>query len=915
MSEKVCFLISVVLVLTFSGAAAADEFDDPSYNFSFEWDPCGDQILGHRDDMTRHAMAWRHNQDFAGMDVYCPYATASPTHCHDFPATDGIVYAFIQHNDCNVYQAFDPNYDPNGALLAGRMYTLTFDSLTESPGGATITAAFYYLNDVCEPDVNHTTILAKGYALPAQSGWEDMWDWSTDLTLRLVCEDPGASNGKPLGISFRAPPSGSYSFVDNVRLEWQYATSAYEPSPADEEEKVALDANLSWLPGLWVDEHRVYFGTDLDAVTNRLEDVNQGLVDTNSFDPGALALGKIYYWAVDEVNDGYVGTEPPPGPWPGPVWSFSSIGFASAPSPADGARGVALNVVLSWTAGAEADQHDVYFGTSYSAVEDATTSSGEYREPRLDLGNESYDAGVKESLMLGDSYYWRVDEINNIVVKGRVWKFTIGDYAVLDDFDSYTNNPELTAVWDDGYVNTSGSWITVEMDVNIVRDGNSLMFEYNNDDKKLGSRIDADIADLPLLPDWTTCGGKAVVLWFRGKSGNSATADDKMWVELEDTSSNAGVAIYDGDLNNVKVAAWHEWNIDLGIFDACGVSLTNVDKVHMGLGGPQGGQTSKSGTGTVWFDDIRLYPARCRPEVVATDFTGDCTTDLEDLGVMGADWLLGDFNTLGNTGYLKGYVDNDTQWVVAGKIDGALKFDKSLKNYVDFPDANWSGATHMSFSAWVWPDGCQPDYCGIVYSREFGRGDASGLGYGKGTTTEPDDLNYNWNNKTWGWNSGLDVPRKQWSFVAAVVTPDLGRAFLSDGVSMTTADNDVSHAPLIQFNWGCDNRIGSDAFHGMFNGLMDDIRVYDYNLSGTDVNNLALQGPDPNPGPILWYKFDESAGLIAADSGYSTDPVYRPVPSIANLIDTEPEYERYVNFRDFDIMAEDWLKEQLWPAP
>ncbi len=915
MSKKVCFLICIVLVLTFGGAAAADEFDDPSYNFSFEVDPCGDQILGHKDDMTRHAMAWRHNWDFAGMDVYCPYATATPTHCHDFPATDGIVYAFIQHNDCNVYQAFDPNYDPNGALLAGRMYTLTFDSLTESPSGATINARFYYLNDICEPDLNHTIIVSQGYALPAQSGGEETWEWSTDLTLRLVCKDPGAGDGKPLGISFMAPTGTAYSFVDNVRLEWQYATVAYDPSPADGEEEVALDANLSWTPGLWADDHRVYFGTDLDAVTNRLEDVNQGLLDVNSFDPGPLALGKIYYWAIDEVNDAYGGSVPPPGPWLGEVWSFSTIGFATNPSPADGAKEVALNVVLSWTAGAQADQHDVYFGTSESAVENATTSSDEYRPPRLDLGNESYDAGANESLMLGESYYWRVDEINSIVVKGRTWKFTIGEYAVVDDFDSYSNNPELTAVWDDYWVNGTGAEIFVESDVNIVRDGNSLMYDYDNGNKKVGSRIDAAIADLPVVSDWTTCGGKALVLYFRGQAGNSVTANDKMWFQLEDTSSNKGLAVYP-DVNDIAVAEWQEWNIDLSTFDACGVSLTNVNKVHIGFGGPEIGQAKNSGTGTVWFDDIRLYPARCRPELAypGGDLTEDCVVDGEDLDFMATDWLVGDYFTVGNTGYLRNFADDDTQWV-DGTIDGALQLDQSAKQWVWFPDANWSGLTHMSFSAWVFPDSCQADYCGIVYSREFGRGDASGLGYGKEAKDIPDPLNYNWNNKTWSWNSGLDIPRKEWSFVAAVVTPSLGRAFLSDGVSMATSDNEVSHDPLIQFRWDTDNGIGTDFFHKTFNGKLDDIRVYDYDLSGTDVNNLALLGPDPNPGPILWYKFDEDSGLIAADSGFSTDPVYHPVPSIANLIDTEPEYERYVNFRDFDIMADNWLEELLWPAP
>jgi hypothetical protein len=920
MSEKLCFLICFVLVLGFSSPAAGDVFDDPNYNFSFEVDPCGDQILGHKDDMTRHAMAWLHNQDFAGMDVYCPNATATPTHCHDFPASDGIVYAYIQHNGTMVYQAFDPNYDPNGALLPGRMYTLKFDSLTETAGEATIIATFYYLDDVNFPDVpNQTDIASQAYVLPRQQGQEEYWQWSADLTLQLVWEDfnsPG--NGKPLGIKFKTDAPGDYSFVDNIRLEWNYASFGYDPTPADGQENVALDANLSWTPGLWTDQHRVYLGTDLDAVTNRLEDVNQGLVDVNTFDPGALGLGKDYYWAIDEINDAYGGTEPPPGPWQGPVWRFSTVGFADNPSPADGAREVPLNVVLTWSAGAQAAQHDVYFGSDYSAVEDATTSSSEYRLPRLNLGNESYDAGANENLILGETYYWRIDELNNVQVKGRVWTFTIGDYQTVDDFDSYVNSEVLTAVWNDWSVNGSDATLTLEKDPNYVRDGNSANYYYQNTNKSsgkyIGSWIDTTPGDLGIVSDWASGEIEALVLYFHGKGANDA---ERMWVELEDTSSIVGLLLYDGDANDVKVEAWQEWNIDLAAFDACGVSLANIGKLSIGIGGHARTGQGAASTGTIYLEDIRLYPARCRAEIAypSGDFSGDCVIDLDDMDIMATDWLVGDYATYGHTGYLQNYADDDTQWDGNGVINGALSLDQGAQNWVSIPDANWSGYTHMSFSAWVRPDGLQSNYCGIVYSREYGRGDASGLGYSKATKTAPQELNYNWNNTTWNWHSDVNIPEGQWSFVAAVVTPLLGKVYLHDGTSMTSSENAGSHDPLIQFRWDTDNGIGTDFFHKTFNGLIDDVRVYDYNLPESDVTNLASLGTDPNPGPIMWYRFDETSGLVAADSGYSTDPVYHPVPSIANLVDPESEYERYVNFRDFDIMAENWLKELMWPAP
>lgn len=36
--------------------------------------------------------------------------------------------------------------------------------------------------------------------------------------------------------------------------------------------------------------------------------------------------------------------------------------------------------------------------------------------------------------------------------------------------------------------------------------------------------------------------------------------------------------------------------------------------------------------------------------------------------------------------------------------------------------------------------------------------------------------------------------------------------------------------------------------------------------------------------------------------------------TLVGMIDPEPMNERFVNFADFDVMAENWLKEYLWPT-
>ncbi|MCK4887391.1 MAG: hypothetical protein KAS96_08390, partial [Planctomycetes bacterium] len=92
--------------------------------------------------------------------------------------------------------------------------------------------------------------------------------------------------------------------------------------------------------------------------------------------------------------------------------------LASLPLPGNNSVIITLPS-LSWQSGIYAVSHDVYLGTTFADVNDATTSSDEF------MGNQianTYDTG---SLTEG-TYFWRVDEVNDIDVwKGEVWSFEI----------------------------------------------------------------------------------------------------------------------------------------------------------------------------------------------------------------------------------------------------------------------------------------------------------------------------------------------------------------------------------------------------------------------------------------------------------------------------------------------------------
>ncbi len=94
--------------------------------------------------------------------------------------------------------------------------------------------------------------------------------------------------------------------------------------------------------------------------------------------------------------------------------------------------------------------------------------------------------------------------------------------------------------------------------------------------------------------DWTAEGVTKLSLWFRGDSGNSA---ERMFVAL------GNATVYHPDPAATQISGWNEWVIDLTEFT--GVDLTNVGAITIGFGTK--GSPAAGGTGTMYFDDIRLY--------------------------------------------------------------------------------------------------------------------------------------------------------------------------------------------------------------------------------------------------------------------------------------------------------------------
>jgi hypothetical protein len=283
-----------------------------------------------------------------------------------------------------------------------------------------------------------------------------------------------------------------------------------------------------------------------------------------------------------------------------PQYGLSEVQFlyvpahARYPEPADGATEVDVDAVLSWRAGREAASHEVYLSTDEAAVADGTALVDT-------VDSASFAAGP---LDLGTMYYWKINEVNEaeavVSWEGTVWGFMTQEYAVIDDFESYTEDEgsRVYDVWIDGWTNETGSVVgyldAPYVERQIVNGGKqSMPLEYNNADAPFYSEASRSWS---AGQDWTAGGADSFRLHFQGNEGNEA---ETLYVAIEDRSGQVAVVTH-ADPQAVTIAEWQAWVISLSEFG--GVDLANVETVYIGVGSRD--NPTAGGSGTIIIDDI-----------------------------------------------------------------------------------------------------------------------------------------------------------------------------------------------------------------------------------------------------------------------------------------------------------------------
>ena len=560
---------------------------------------------------------------------------------------------------------------------------------------------------------------------------------------------------------------------------------------------------------------------------------------------------------------------------------------ACIPNPPDGATNIPLDVILKWSPGFSAQKHKVFLGTS---PDDTGPNAAPVDNPQQPQDANTYNPG---GLEFGKTYYWRIDEVNDVHTwTGDIWKFTVTNSAVVDDFESY-NEFNIYDKW----IQIPGAsyyYLGLAKPPEPVHNSQrSLKFDYYY---KGNFHYEATYYFDP-PQNLASIGAKSLELYFYGQVYNNTNC--QMYLVLDDGDTKK-IVPYEGDANDITKELWQPWRIDLQNIDD--INIRNIESITIGFDNIPN-QLSTTGYGLVYFDDIRLYGSRCleenKPEA---DFNSDCKVDFEDLEEMSDNWLVSghgnvivfvpgtpvawykfDGNVNDSTGRANGQIWGNPSFVPG--VDGqALQFD-GFEDTVLVPDAtSIFSKINNGITITFWANGKNSThhtdtlFCTNFEYNNYNPTIAINLGCWKQPGRYNWDCGYPWSfdNRLSGehrYTAEWEGRWNHWAFTKDVTT---GKMQIYLNGSLFDSRNE-SHSPISGVT---SFQIGS-GWYGSYDGMIDDLRIYNYALSQPEIAYLATNGTGTLDFPLI------------------------------NPADLFPD--NHIDFKDFAILAESWLKNQSYP--
>jgi len=480
-----------------------------------------------------------------------------------------------------------------------------------------------------------------------------------------------------------------------------------------------------------------------------------------------------------------------------------------------------------------------------------------------------------------------------------------------------TKGEDMVGTWSAQGTITAPHW------VRIVRSANSFTAYYSPDgsswnimpEENTGADASPNPQTIPMSPDVyvglaltshntgavctatfsnVTITGTVIGSWQSQDIGIASNVAEQLYVAVED-STGKRESVEHPDPNAVLLDTWQQWDIPLTDFSSASVSLPSIKKIYVGVGdldAPMSG-----GTGSLYFDDIRLYRPRCMPGVIrpAGDFSNNCVVDYADLDIMTNNWLMTDYDvtpvapsdanlvahyrfesdTLDSSGNGNHGDPCGAPAYVPGQVGSALAFD-GVDDSVVTNQSLLSGLAEFTLAGWVSAGNPEASRIGL-----YGQNDCVEFGFDAG------------NIAVWTAGGGQWVGT-EWTFAdltwhhAAVVGDGTDLRIYLDGQLMEAGGTAVSNYGSSSYGFNIGGSGVWDASGNWFSGQIDEVRVYSRALSQAEVGSLA--GKTATYTQLLY-------------------PLLTPQDPAMDMVS-----DGTIDLRDYSVLADTWLDELLWPS-
>lgn len=565
---------------------------------------------------------------------------------------------------------------------------------------------------------------------------------------------------------------------------------------------------------------------------------------------------------------------------------------ANCPNPISGAEGVEPGIQLTWSCGTSASRRVVFLSDVASQIRAGDGSVGYSLPPGG--ANKFNPSGLE----FGKTYFWRVDELGpaeEVAARaGEVWSFTVADHAVIDDFEAYSDLPSVRKIWRRG----GSAGLALEREI-LDTCQQSLVFSYYCDD--LNHSTLARYFDT--AQDWTQGGPRTLQLLLHGDLPDPANSELSIGVTDGVNSSFLSQPVVT-DIEDRP--PWRICRIALADFGE--IDLTRIVGIIVEVRGLPSIAPGMYDAGTIHIAEIGLYGDVCpQGGGPQADLTADCRVDSRDLERMAGNWLRPstrvhevalprdpvlwyefDGNAQDRMGRAHGQIMGRCNFV-QGVYGQAIHFTGRDDAVVISQAADVFAGIRDAVTIAFWQKGDDSAHLNdTLFCSNYVYGQSNpALAIHLGCWRSPG--RYRWDcGFPWSFDNRLAGRHRDksdwtgrwnhWAFTKDIRTgPEGGEGLMEiylngelyDRIGGT--DTPITGITSLQIGSG---------WYGHYDGLIDDVQIYDYALSADEIAYVATDGSGIFESPAT------SADLNSDDR---------------------------VNLHDFAALAVEWLRDEIRP--